>query len=127
MHGACGCWGVLASALLTTPPYALAVTGRASGGGLFFGGGNLLGAHCLFVLAEVCWVGSLSTAIFTLLHYLGLLRIPAAEESAVLASSTPPVSVSVEPAAAEAMDGSTHMGQMYAPGVSPKGGVGTGD
>ena len=52
VHGACGAWGVVACALFTTPQYARAVAGL-EGGGLFYGDGRLLGAACLFLVAQV--------------------------------------------------------------------------
>ena len=50
VHGACGCWGVVASAFFSTKNYAKAVGGFEEGG-VFYGGGELLGAAAVFIAA----------------------------------------------------------------------------
>ena len=75
VHGACGCWGVVASAFFSTKNYAKAVGGFEEGG-VFYGGGELLGAAAVFIAAHIAWVGCCSTIIFLTLRKLELLRAP---------------------------------------------------
>ena len=50
--------------------------GRIDKGGALYGGIELLGAACIFSLAHVVWVGTLTTVIFFSLRHLALLRVP---------------------------------------------------
>ena len=53
VHGACGMWGILLSALLTTPHCEDFFAGLPGRAGLFYGGGHLLGATaCTYTLLE---------------------------------------------------------------------------
>ena len=77
VHFSCGLWGIFACAIFSTPEYAHEVTmGRAVDGGLIYGGTELIGSVCLFVLAHVAWVGTLASIIFLTLNCFGLLRVP---------------------------------------------------
>mmetsp|Transcript_7448 Transcript_7448/g.19549 ORF Transcript_7448/g.19549 Transcript_7448/m.19549 type:complete len:521 (-) Transcript_7448:645-2207(-) len=77
VHGACGYWGLLSCALLSTPELSTAITsGRNTDGGLFYGGSDMLGAVCLFLLAHIAWVGTLSSLMFFGLRKLAILRVP---------------------------------------------------
>jgi len=75
VHGANGCWGIMAAALFSAPQYTEPVMG-SSEGGLFYGGGKLLGAACVFLVAHVAWVGSFALIAFVGLKKLALLRVP---------------------------------------------------
>jgi len=69
VHGACGAWGVIASALFSTDTYS-----KGGKGGLFYGDGDKLGAAVVFILAVSAWSATLSTAVFLLLSRLKMLR-----------------------------------------------------
>jgi len=73
VHGVCGAWGVFASALLSEDNHVAAVYGRQDSG-LFYGGTRPLGAAAVFVLVNICWSGSLSTALFVALRRARVLR-----------------------------------------------------
>jgi Amt family ammonium transporter len=77
VHGACGFWGVFAVGLFSASDYAY-----GSGPGLFYGGGQALGAACICLGAEIAWVVVLSLAMFFPLKMLGLLRVSAEIEEA---------------------------------------------
>ena len=113
VHGACGCWGLLAAALFTTPHYAVAIAGADASGGLFYGGGAPLAAAALFLIASVGWVGTLTCCLFAGLNYLGLLRVPPEEEAPTGAGAVGAAASGKGADTAENMDGSTHAGEMY--------------
>jgi len=73
VHGACGAWGVIAAALLTTEEFA-AATGYQRRAGLFYGGGKLLGAALLQVVCILAWSGTNAGLVFLLLKKAGKLR-----------------------------------------------------
>ena len=80
VHGACGFWGCLATALLTAPAYAYHGTlddGCKGGGGVgaFYGGGCLVGVTVATLVAEIAWVGGTSFVLFGGLKLAGLLRV----------------------------------------------------
>lgn len=121
VHGACGCWGVLAAALFTAPRYSRDVAPLAAGKGLLYGGGQLLGVAALFVLAHLAWVGLLSCLVFGALRRLRLLRVSTEYEMAAQTSSqaagAPTPWSGMQEAAGERLDGSTHGGKMYEGGL----------
>jgi len=91
VHGACGCWSILATAFFATPQYTHAVAPLNHGedeGGVFNGDGRLVGAAAVFLAAHIAWVGSLSLSLFVALKRLGLLRVPNKYESAAFVGST---------------------------------------
>ena len=79
VHGACGCWGVIAVGFFSTPTYyAMGYYSEREDkcAGLFYGG---TGATMKAALASVCvifaWVGSTSAILFGALKVAGLLRV----------------------------------------------------
>ena len=87
VHGACGFWGCLATALLAAPAYAYHGTlddGCKGGGGvgLFYGEGCLIGVTFATLVAEIAWVGGMSFLMFFALKMAGLLRVPPEVEEA---------------------------------------------
>ena len=86
VHGACGFWGCLATALLAAPAYAYSGTaGDCEGGagvGLFYGEGCLIGVTFATLVAEIAWVGGMSFLMFFALKQAGLLRVPPEVEEA---------------------------------------------
>eukprot|EP00416_Gambierdiscus_australes_P007025 CAMPEP_0171147264 /NCGR_PEP_ID=MMETSP0766_2-20121228/147980_1 /TAXON_ID=439317 /ORGANISM="Gambierdiscus australes, Strain CAWD 149" /LENGTH=499 /DNA_ID=CAMNT_0011611173 /DNA_START=1 /DNA_END=1501 /DNA_ORIENTATION=- len=68
VHGACGCWGVIALGLFGDPDQG------NSGNGAFYGG-DQLGVQIVAVLLIALWSGILSALIFVPLKFLGLLRL----------------------------------------------------
>ena len=121
VHGASGCWGVIAASLFSTPEFAEAVTGQPNhAGGLFYGGGKLIGAAAVFIVAELAWVGSLSGALFCALRWCGMLRLPAHLDLATipnLATSSTGGGGNRDDASA---DGSVHGGQPFSPSIFAK-------
>jgi len=109
VHGACGCWGLIATALFSDPTYVTAVAGLNHGGegGLFYGDARLLGAALVFILANLAWTGFLSALIFWGLRTSKYLRYPVSQEHA----SMGPV---------DEMDNSTHAGQPYMGDKAPE-------
>ena len=80
IHGACGFWGCVATALLAAPAYAYHGTlddDCKSGGGVgaFYGGGCLIGVTFAALTAEIVWVGGMSTILFLSLKAAGILRV----------------------------------------------------
>lgn len=73
VHGACGVWGLLATALFTTKQEAAALYGKDQGG-LFYGGGKLIGAAAIEICVIVTWSGILSSLLFFGLRQAGVLR-----------------------------------------------------
>lgn len=113
VHGACGVWGVVAASLFSSPLYTKAVLGL-SHGGLFYGNGNPLGAACVFIVAHLAWVGTLSTLIFVGLSRLGCLRKPHVELAAIPGGMTGNHGMYDS----DSVEGSTHGGTPYIPGRS---------
>ena len=80
VHGACGFWGCLATALLAAPAYAYHGAlddGCKEGGGVgaFYGGGCLIGVTVATLFAEIAWVSGTSLVLFGGLRLAGLLRV----------------------------------------------------
>jgi len=68
VHGACGCWGVLATGLFGDPALGF-------GGNGVFHGGDQLGTQIVSVLIIAAWSGGLSCLIFIPLKLVGALRL----------------------------------------------------
>jgi len=75
VHGACGCWGVIAVGIFATDYYTY---NGESYEGLLYGdsGGELLGIQLLFVLCIVCWTMPMMTITLLPLKALGIYRLP---------------------------------------------------
>ncbi|KAL5996825.1 Ammonium transporter 1 member 1 [Asimina triloba] len=85
LHGGCGAWGIIFTALFAREKYVNeAYPGRPGRPhGLFMGGGGrLLAAHVVQILVITGWVSALMGTLFFVLHRLGLLRISAEDEMA---------------------------------------------
>ena len=83
LHGGCGAWGVVFTALFARRDYVEQIYGAPPGRpyGLFMGGGGrLLAAHVVQILAIVGWVSLTMGPLFYALHKLGLLRVTQAVE-----------------------------------------------
>ena len=80
IHGICGIWGILSTALFTSPQYYSASYYSERSymcGGLFYSGNtNLLGASVIFILFLISWVGLSTTCIVYPLKYFKMLRVP---------------------------------------------------
>ncbi|KAE8735995.1 Ammonium transporter 1 member 1 [Hibiscus syriacus] len=84
LHGGCGAWGVIFTALFASEKYVRQVyPSRPVRYGLFMGGGGrLLAAHVIQILVIVGWVSVTMGTLFYLLHRFGLLRISRDDELA---------------------------------------------
>jgi Amt family ammonium transporter len=85
LHGGCGSWGIIFTALFAKEAYVNEVYPGQPGRpyGLFMGGGaRLLAAHIVQILVIVAWVSVTMGTVFFILHKLKLLRISAEEEMA---------------------------------------------
>ncbi|KAL6997700.1 Ammonium transporter 1 member 1 [Sarracenia purpurea var. burkii] len=85
LHGGCGAWGVIFTALFATEKYVNQVYPGKPGRpyGLFMGGGGrLLAAHVIQILVIVGWVSVTMGTLFFVLHKLKLLRISPDDEMA---------------------------------------------
>ncbi|OAY71910.1 Ammonium transporter 1 member 1 [Ananas comosus] len=85
LHGGCGAWGIIFTALFARERYVNEVYPGRPGRpyGLFMGGGGrLLAAHVVQILVIFGWVTCTMGPLFLLLHKLGLLRISAEDEMA---------------------------------------------
>ncbi|KAG7026127.1 Ammonium transporter 1 member 1, partial [Cucurbita argyrosperma subsp. argyrosperma] len=85
LHGGCGAWGIIFTALFATKEYVNEVYGGEIGRphGLFMGGGGkLLAAHLIQILVITGWVSITMGPLFFGLHKLKLLRISPADEMA---------------------------------------------
>ncbi|PIA40097.1 hypothetical protein AQUCO_02500073v1 [Aquilegia coerulea] len=85
LHGGCGTWGIIFTALFAKQKYVNEVyPGRPNRphGLLMGGGGKLLAAHIIQILVIVGWVGVTMGLLFWLLHKFNLLRISAEDETA---------------------------------------------
>ncbi|XP_010527181.1 PREDICTED: ammonium transporter 1 member 1-like [Tarenaya hassleriana] len=83
LHGGCGAWGLIFTALFATEKYVEEVYPGKPGRpyGLFMGGGGrLLGAQVIQILVIVGWVSATMGTLFYVLRKLGLLRISAEDE-----------------------------------------------
>ncbi|XP_072958017.1 ammonium transporter 1 member 1 [Typha angustifolia] len=85
LHGGCGAWGIIFTALFAREKYVNEVYPGRPGRpyGLFMGGGGrLLGAHVVQILVILGWVSCTMGPLFLILRKLGLLRISAEDEMA---------------------------------------------
>ncbi|GLT54003.1 hypothetical protein SLA2020_272370 [Shorea laevis] len=85
LHGGCGAWGIIFTALFAKKAYVNEVyPGKPDRpyGLLMGGGGKLLAAHIVQILVIVGWVSVTMGTLFWLLHKLKLLRISPDEEMA---------------------------------------------
>ena len=85
LHGGCGSWGIIFTALFAKKEYVNQVYPGLPDRpyGLFMGGGaKLLAAHIVQILVIVGWVSITMGTLFWLLHKLKLLRISPDEETA---------------------------------------------
>ncbi|KAK7284177.1 hypothetical protein RJT34_18918 [Clitoria ternatea] len=87
LHGGCGTWGIFFTALFAKKQYVNEVYPGLPDRpyGLFMGGGGkLLAAHLVQILAIISWVSATMGMVFFVLHKLNLLRISSDEEMAGL-------------------------------------------
>ncbi|KAL6194662.1 hypothetical protein ACLB2K_035743 [Fragaria x ananassa] len=85
LHGGCGAWGIIFTALFASEKYVNEVYPGKPGRpyGLFMGGGGrLLGAHVVQILVIIGWVSATMGPLFFILHKMNLLRISAEDEMA---------------------------------------------
>ncbi|PON35812.1 Ammonium transporter [Parasponia andersonii] len=85
LHGGCGAWGIIFTALFATEKYVNEVYPNKPGRpyGLFMGGGGkLLVAHLIQILVIFGWVSATMGPLFFVLHKLKLLRISPEDEMA---------------------------------------------
>ncbi|KAK4793524.1 hypothetical protein SAY86_023959 [Trapa natans] len=83
LHGGCGAWGVIFTALFAKEEYVAEIYGSGVHHGLFMGGGaKLLAAHVVQILTIVGWVSITMGPLFFILHKLNLLRISQEDEMA---------------------------------------------
>ncbi|XP_010023793.2 ammonium transporter 1 member 1 [Eucalyptus grandis] len=83
LHGGCGAWGVIFTALFADKEYVAQIYGADRPYGLFMGGGGkLLAAHVIQILVIIGWVSATMGPLFFVLHKLKLLRISAEDEMA---------------------------------------------
>ncbi|KAK3187729.1 hypothetical protein Dsin_027290 [Dipteronia sinensis] len=81
LHGGCGAWGIIFTALFASKKYVNEVYGGDRPYGLFMGGGGkLLAAHVVQILVIVGWVSATMGTLFYILHKLKLLRISGEDE-----------------------------------------------
>lgn len=85
LHGGCGMWGVIFTALFADEKLVnevYPIQGKASRPyGLFMGGGGrLLAAHVVQILVIIGWVSATMGPLFFILHRLKLLRISEEDE-----------------------------------------------
>ncbi|XP_057964074.1 ammonium transporter 1 member 2-like [Malania oleifera] len=85
LHGGCGAWGIIFTALFAKKEYVNEVYPGVGGRpyGMVMGGGwRLLAAHVTQIVAIVAWVSVTMGTLFWVLHKLRLLRISAEDEMA---------------------------------------------
>ncbi|KAI9078749.1 hypothetical protein K1719_039207 [Acacia pycnantha] len=83
LHGGCGAWGLIFTALFAKKKYVIEVYGGAEDRpfGLFMGGGGkLLAANIVEILVIIGWVSVTMGPLFLILHKLQLLRISREDE-----------------------------------------------
>ena len=129
VHGAGGCWSIIAASFFSVPKYCVYTYQDANGvvpsqiadGGVFYGSGGQLAAALIFALAIIAWVGSVSAAVFKSLKSLGCLRIPVHLEVATFTTGDGQTDVK---GPYDADDNSTHGGSPFRlPSVSQDGGA----
>lgn len=92
VHGACGCWGVIALGFFGNP------ADEMGGNGVLYGG-DQLGVQIVAVLLIALWAGALSCLIFIPLKLLGMLRLSDEfqEAGADLKEHSPPKAYAMAP------------------------------
>jgi len=92
VHGACGCWGVIALGFFGNP------ADEMGGNGVLYGG-DQLGVQIVAVLLIALWAGALSCLIFIPLKFLGMLRLSDEfqEAGADLKEHSPPKAYAMAP------------------------------
>ncbi|KAJ4968610.1 hypothetical protein NE237_015311 [Protea cynaroides] len=81
LHGGCGAWGIIFTALFATEAYVNEVYAEGRPYGLFMGGGGkLLAAHVIQILVIFGWVSVTMGTLFYILHKLKLLRVSVEDE-----------------------------------------------
>jgi len=86
VHMIGGAWGVIATGLFSTPERLETAFGLTEHAGWFYEWGNgsgdftLLGIQLIAVLFIFSWTAVMMGLLFTVLHFLGLLRIDPLEE-----------------------------------------------
>lgn len=78
VHGACGCWSMLAAGFLAN---GAAIVGPGPLGTFYGGDGQLIAANLLAVVSISAWALLLGTATLMPLHRAGLMRISAEFET----------------------------------------------
>ncbi|KNA14587.1 hypothetical protein SOVF_106170 [Spinacia oleracea] len=84
LHGGCGTWGIIFTALFAKKEYLQEVyPGRpATSYGLLMGGGwRLLAAHVVQIVTICAWVSVTMGSLFYVLHKLKMLRVTPEEET----------------------------------------------
>jgi len=94
VHAGCGAWGMIGGAAFAAPAIVtmnLGTTTDAEGnevtrayGFIMGGGGKLLGAHLVYILAIAAWSMGIMTPYFLLLKKLNLFRVDPEVEAAGL-------------------------------------------
>ncbi|KAG9149437.1 hypothetical protein Leryth_003396 [Lithospermum erythrorhizon] len=85
LHGGCGAWGIIFTALFAKEKYVHEVYSNKVGRpyGLLMGGkGKLLAAHVIQILVTIGWVSVTMGPLFYILHKFKLLRISPEDEMA---------------------------------------------
>ncbi|KAE9617585.1 hypothetical protein Lal_00035000 [Lupinus albus] len=85
LHGGCGAWGIIFTALFAKKEYVNQVYPGKPGrsyGLLMGGGGKLLGAHVIQILVIIGWVSATMGPLFFVLNKMKLLRISTEDELA---------------------------------------------
>ncbi|KAI3964534.1 hypothetical protein MKW92_053542 [Papaver armeniacum] len=84
LHGGCGTWGIIFTALFAKKEYVAQIYNGGLDGrpyGLFMGGGGkLLAAHIVQILVIAGWVSATMGPLFLILNKLKLLRISSEDE-----------------------------------------------
>jgi len=75
VHGLCGFWSMIATALFATPSLTY-----ARSAGVFYGGIHLLGSNLLAATSIALWALANGTLLFRLLKYFGHLRVSKEQE-----------------------------------------------
>ncbi|KAG7547782.1 Ammonium transporter [Arabidopsis suecica] len=85
LHGGCGAWGLIFTALFAQEKYLNQIYGNRPGRphGLFMGGGGkLLGAQLIQIIVITGWVSATMGTLFFILKKMKLLRISSEDEMA---------------------------------------------
>mmetsp|Transcript_952 Transcript_952/g.2660 ORF Transcript_952/g.2660 Transcript_952/m.2660 type:complete len:531 (-) Transcript_952:159-1751(-) len=80
IHGGCGFWGCFSVGLFAKEPYMIAAGFGERAGAFYGGGGDLLLANFVTILAVIAWTVGLIGPFFFILKVTGLLRISPEEE-----------------------------------------------